>query len=155
MKKILWINSLVITATIFTGCSLVPYKNEFQCKDKANGGSCKSMSQIYEDSLLEAENNETKITDLKVENKIIGKTIKKEKEVFKSDVLSNIVKNNINYDFTNQIPLYEKPKIAKMIVTGYLDEDGDWHKQEEIYMKIEKAKFVLPKNQFSIHELEK
>ena len=134
---------------VLAGCSgkvFTPYQNEFSCENKVKGGTCGSMSEVYEKTLkIEDE------TDLKLK-KVNRKIHQNDKEIFKSTILAKITKDETMFNFDEQIPIYEKPKVAKMVVVGYLDEDGDWHKKEEIFMKIKKAKFVLPNNQFTIHE---
>ncbi len=136
MKKKLVVNSLLITL-LFNGCSsLMPYQDDFKCANRTQTGNCKKMSEVYEDSINE-----------KYDNELIIENNNTSKETFKSNILNNLVDED---NYKEEIPLYQKPKIAKMVVTGYLDTDGDWHKQEEIFMKIEKAKFIIPKNRFSI-----
>ena len=52
MKRLLLIPSLVLLAS---GCSLMPYEDEFACRMKNNLGKCISVSEAYEEAVTGVE----------------------------------------------------------------------------------------------------
>gem|GEM_PF-2884003 len=54
---------VILTTSIFMGCSMMPYNNTFQCEKGKNSGVCASLSEVYAMSDNTEDIKKQKLTD--------------------------------------------------------------------------------------------
>lgn len=112
MKNRLYlITAVVLVATNFTGCSLLPYEETFICNKGLNSGSCQSVSENYRDTFVDKNS--------------IPLTIK-QKEVLIEQLESQGIINNAWFGKDEvldweQIKVLNKPRLKHILETYSFD----------------------------------
>lgn len=141
MKRILASSSFIVLL-VFSGCSMMPYNDTFECSKGVNTHICERVSDVYQnsDEIVNKSKSKSKNYDYYVDNKIIFKELQELKsenkdlknmvesisytllqkpiEVVVTDGLAKTIKNKLKKTKTNPSELKKLNKYIKVCVAN-------------------------------------
>lgn len=142
--------SLLIPILAITGCasfSGLDGKSSFSCK-APDGVSCSSLSGIY------ANAKQENLPGLRSQN---NNSTPEKKNVTEDSVQSTLPLVGLQPNIAikplhSGDPIYTQPKVMRVWLAPWEDQDGDFHDQSYIYMVADYGRWVIGHNQHRIME---
>jgi len=145
--KLKGIGVFLVMAFFISGCGskvFNPYDEEFMCPD-IGYGKCATMDQAYNESYEATVENEmvlTPQTNTEIEEDMDGEPANTEPDpeyIYRNRLFSEMA--SIIED--SETPLLAPPKIARVLVLNYSDEEDTFFSSRHIYFITTQSKWVL------------